>query len=302
MRALLERPVALRRLRRVGDADDAAEVDRGVHDAGDVRLALRGVGVEQIVPGPAAEDGVELPAQVPRVADAGAHALPHEGRHGVGGVAGEHDAAAAPRLRDQGAEGVDGVAHHLGLLGLHPRGEQLPDVRLALQVLPRLAGQAHELPAAADPAVLHAARHDGRGAPGVAVLAAGRDVEHHAWVQLHVHDQPIRLEAAVLAPDPQGLAHEAVGAVRADGVARPDGAGLVPSNSCSLILDVVAAVGEAVELPAEVQVDVRPPATSARKSASRLGWWTKLTSGPPDMDPLLQSIESSSSQSALNHW
>ena len=71
----------------------------------------------------------ELPGEVHRVADARAHALAHEGRGLVRGVAGEEQPAPPPGVGDERVEGVDGSALELGLLGREPAVEQLPDPR-----------------------------------------------------------------------------------------------------------------------------------------------------------------------------
>ena len=87
----------------------------------------------------AVEHEVELPGQVGGVAQAGAHALPGERRHEVGGVAGEEHAPGAPPLGVAGVERVDGVALEPGVAGVHvPRREQLPRPRLVVELVERL--------------------------------------------------------------------------------------------------------------------------------------------------------------------
>ena len=65
--------------------------------------------VEQRVGGDAAQDEVELPGEVRRVAQARAQALPQERRGQVGGVADEERAAVAQVVGEHRAELVDGV-------------------------------------------------------------------------------------------------------------------------------------------------------------------------------------------------
>ena len=115
------------RLGGVGDADDLAqlhgELDAGAH----LGPAFGLVGVEQLIGGPAGEHQVELPGQVGGVPDTGAHALPGEGRHLVGGVTGQEDPAGPPALGEAGVEGVHGVALQLGVVGVHvPRARAAP--------------------------------------------------------------------------------------------------------------------------------------------------------------------------------
>jgi hypothetical protein len=81
--------VPLGRLLWVGDADDLAELDGHADRVLDVGTSLGPVGVQQLLAGDAAQDQVQLPGQVGGVANAGAHALPGEGGHQVGGVAGQ---------------------------------------------------------------------------------------------------------------------------------------------------------------------------------------------------------------------
>jgi len=71
---------------RIGNADDVAELHRELDRLASVREPLELVGVEQRVGCVALEDEVELPRQVGGIPDAGAHALPGEWRHLVGGI------------------------------------------------------------------------------------------------------------------------------------------------------------------------------------------------------------------------
>jgi hypothetical protein len=72
--------VARRGGRPVQGAHDPAHADGELDEAAGVRLALRLIGVEQRLVGLAREHRVQLPGQVGRVAQAGAHALAGEGR------------------------------------------------------------------------------------------------------------------------------------------------------------------------------------------------------------------------------
>ena len=134
-------------LGRVGHADDLAERHREVDDRPDVVAALDLVGVEQAGRRTPGQHQVELPRQVGGVAQARAHALAGEGRHLVGGVAGEQHVARAPPIGPPGLEPVDGVALERGVAGRDvPGREQLPRPVRVVELLDGLAGQPHELP------------------------------------------------------------------------------------------------------------------------------------------------------------
>ena len=77
------------------------------HGAG-VWFSLLLVAVQDAGREVAGQDACELPRQVHRVAQAGAHALPDERRSEVGGVAEQKDVAASPSVGELGPEGVLG--------------------------------------------------------------------------------------------------------------------------------------------------------------------------------------------------
>ena len=83
----------------------AVEVDELLRDG----LALRRVGAQQLRPGPPAQDGAELPPEVPRVGHRHVHALPGLRAVRVAGVAGDED----PRVRPVVPHVVERVAEPL---------------------------------------------------------------------------------------------------------------------------------------------------------------------------------------------
>ena len=126
------RLVARRGLGRVGDADDLAELDREV-DRGDRARAAAPPRRSRAASGAArpVEDEVELPREVGRVADPGAHALAGERRHQVRGVAGEEDPPVLPPLGDPGLERVDGVPFDAGVARVHVPRRRAASTRVA---------------------------------------------------------------------------------------------------------------------------------------------------------------------------
>ncbi len=142
-------------------ADAEGEPD---HAAG-VRFSLLLVGVEDVGGQVAREDAGQLPRQVHRVAQAGAHALADERRGEVGGVAEQEDAAAPPAVGELGAEGVLGDADQFessSATRADPRRDQRPQRVEGVEVVGGLAGQQPELPAVAGLADAHVgARADG---------------------------------------------------------------------------------------------------------------------------------------------
>ena len=105
---------------RIEFARHARHLHRKADDPLALRLALGRVGVQKSFARLAAQDEVELPREVARVADAGAKALAHERRHQMSGVAGQEDAAAAHRLGQERAELVDGVASEVRVVRAEP--------------------------------------------------------------------------------------------------------------------------------------------------------------------------------------
>src|SRR6266850_1790282 len=87
-------PVPLGGDLRIGGLDDGAQAQRLLDVDAHVRRALRLVAVEPVRAG-------ELPGEVRRAADAGAHALAEERRRLVRGVAGDEEAPVAPALGDE---------------------------------------------------------------------------------------------------------------------------------------------------------------------------------------------------------
>ena len=212
------RLVARRGLGRVGDADHLAELDREVDRRAGARSALLVVGGQERRRGAPVEHEVELPRQVGRVAEAGAHALSGERRHLVRGVAGEEDPPDLPPRGDPRLERVDGVPLEAGVARVHvPRREQLPGPGLLVQVLDPFLGEAHELPAPA----ARSARHGGGRPRRVADLEVGR-VEDPGLVEDHVDDEPVVEEAPVVDVDAEQGANGRVGAVAADDVPGAD--------------------------------------------------------------------------------
>src|SRR4051794_26328414 len=79
-------------------SDDATDDDRAPRERPHLRLALGRVRVEDPLVGLAADDGRELPAQVPGVPHARSHALTNPRRHDMRSVAEEESPALPPAL------------------------------------------------------------------------------------------------------------------------------------------------------------------------------------------------------------
>ena len=176
------------------------------------------VGVEQRVGGAAVEHEVELPGQVGGVADA-RRTCPARRTAASGG---RRRRRGAPGRRATARRSGPGTCRRRGARGGRCRGAR-PTARAA----PRPAasslssssvscGQAHELPA---PPAGPAGHRGGR--PGrVADLEVDR-IEHARLVEDDVDDEPVVEEPEVVHGDAEQVAHGAVGAVAADGVAGP---------------------------------------------------------------------------------
>ena len=159
---------AARRIGRCGRAagHQPADRDGDLHHPAGVRAPFRLVGVQQPVVGVAPHDEGELPGQVGRVADAGAHALSDERRGQVGRVAEQEQPPVAPAVGDGTPEGVGGLPQEGQLVHIHPgqpRPDQLEDLGV-VEVLGSLAGAQPELP----PVAAGHDRHEGGGPVGVA--------------------------------------------------------------------------------------------------------------------------------------
>src|SRR3954469_614478 len=90
----------------------------------------------------------ELPGQIGGVADAGAHALAHEGGRLVAGVAQQEDAAGPPALGHERVKAIDRGTPDFDRIRIDEAGELLPDIVAAVETLRRLARQQLYLPAA----------------------------------------------------------------------------------------------------------------------------------------------------------
>src|SRR5207253_5187145 len=96
----------------------------------------------------ASEYEAELPRQVGGVSQPGAETLPREGWCLVGSVTGEQHAPSPPFRHPTGLEPVDGVTLEAGVAGVGvPRLEESPRGGLVVELVDRLAGKRHELPA-----------------------------------------------------------------------------------------------------------------------------------------------------------
>ena len=212
------RVVARRGVVRIRHADHLAELHRELDRPPRARQPLDLVRVEQLVAGTPGEDEVELPGEVGGVAQSGAHPLAGERRHLVGGVAGEERPSGAPARGVPGLERVHRVALQPGVARMHvPRREQLPRSGLVVELVERLVGEPHELPAAAT----GAARHRGGRPRRIADLHVDR-IEHAGLVEDDVDDQPVVEEAEIDDVDAGEPADGAVGTVAADHVASSD--------------------------------------------------------------------------------
>src|SRR5262252_1267962 len=199
----------------------------------DVRLSLALVTVEQRIMRTGAQHERELPGQIGGVADAGAHALPHEGRRLVAGIAGEEDAAGAPALGDQRVKAIDRRAPDLDCRRVDEAREVPRHILRRAERLRRLARQELDLPA---PQVAWT-DDEGRGPLRPAVLDAfPRQFDRTR--EAHVDHHPPFVEGEVLVADAELPAHEAVGAVAADETARRNGALRSACPACAAQYDV----------------------------------------------------------------
>src|SRR5947208_15452175 len=162
----------------------------------------------------AAEDQGELPGEVVRVSHPRAHALAHERRHGVRRVAGEKDPTDAPLAGEARLEGVDELADRFDVVACDAEfTEQLPGLFRVGEIRRVLGGTNVPFPSAV---VLAEGKHRGRTAR-VADLT-GVEVDGEVAFAAGVEDQPVLVEAEVLALDSEPAADAAVGAVAGDEV------------------------------------------------------------------------------------
>ena len=151
---------------RVRGLDDRAEADRELDELAHVGAALGLAGVEQRFAGRAGHHHPELPGEVGGVPDAGAHALPEEGRGLVRAVPGQHQPAAAPRCGEQRMEGVDRGALDADVVRADRVGQHRPDPLGPHDPGFVVARHEHDLPAM--PGALHV--YPGHRPARVAVL------------------------------------------------------------------------------------------------------------------------------------
>jgi hypothetical protein len=163
------------------------------------------IGVQQVIGRACTQDQIELPGQVGRVAQPGAHALSEEGRHLVRGVADQEHALVTPVPGHQAVEGVDGGALDLERSAGEPGRDEVAD----------LAGLEHggRVVAVHQPElepVAPGGHRDRVGGPSGVAPADGAARFFLGRVQDQVDDQPGFLEVQVfdveadLVPDPAG--------------------------------------------------------------------------------------------------
>ena len=165
-------------------------------------------------------------------------------------------------------------------------------VASSTELLERLVGQAHELPAPAT----GSSRHRGRRPVRIADLEVDR-IEHPRLVEDDVDDQPVVEEPAVVDADVEQLAHRRVGAVAADDVRgrgprrRSCSRRMTRSSCCSSASTAtprrISSVGNA-----------RSPRSSA---ASSSGWQNIDENGQPDAAVPMRPKRSSVVPAALRH-
>ena len=226
------------------------------------RPPLGVVGAQELRAAPALHHGLELPAEIDRVADAGVHAEAAGRRHQMGGVAGDEDAVGAVAVGDQLAphpahDGEDFVVE----VAAHGALERRADVVLGMVDLLRRADDRHaEAVGAVDrddgePDALRADEDEAVAFALVVQLGKVRAAEHH------VGGVGQRRRAAH--GDAELLAHRAGAAVGADHVVGFDGFGLAGLGVAHPRADAVRRFGERDELAVVAQRGVRRPLREA---------------------------------------
>ena len=138
------------------------------------------------------------------------------------GVTGEEGTSVAPTRRDPGLERVDDVTLEPGVSGVDVPGcEEFPRARRLVEFVDRLVREPHELPAATTgPA------RDRRGRTGRITDLLVHGVEDPRFVEDHVDDEPVVVEATVVDIDVEEVADGRVGAVAPDDVRRRERLGI----------------------------------------------------------------------------
>ena len=218
--------------------------------------ALRLVGVEQRVAGRAGNDHRELPGEVGRIPDPGAHALPEKRGGLVGAVSGEHRSTATPRDRDQRVERVDGGTFDANVLRADGVGEHRPDSRRLHDLRFVVARHEHDLPPMPEP--LHV--HPGHRPARVAVLdrvvgEAPRPFRFRA--RGDIDDEPGLMEAEIQHRGADRVAHHRPCSVAADDVARRELARSAGREVPDGDRHVVTCVENPRRLVPEPDIDVR---------------------------------------------
>ena len=183
----------------------SAELNPAFDNSTHVRVTLLLVGVQQIRVS-TAQRQIELESHVLGVPDSRAHALAEEGRHLMGGIAGEQDASDPPGVGDQRPEGVGAHSDQFGVVWAQVAGGSVPDPLGLALLLELQLGVEHE----ADPLVFVPAGDNRRRLLRVADLHH-REIDR--GVELEVADHPRFTETVVVLVDAEVLAHEAVAAV-----------------------------------------------------------------------------------------
>src|SRR5690242_15767392 len=158
-----------------------------------MRLALPLVGVEQGIRRVLAQDAVELPREIRRIANPSAHALTQKGRRLVAGVPGEEHPALAPDLGEQRVESVDRRAPELDAREIDEAADLPCDVLGLAESLRVFAGKKLDLPAAQ----ASWSRNERRGPGRPAVLDASRG-QLDRRLEQHIDHHPPLVEAKVL--------------------------------------------------------------------------------------------------------
>ena len=250
------------------------------------------VGVQQPFRREPAEHEVQPPFQADGVTDPGYEALPEERRHDVRRVARQQDASRPPLPRHEGPELEHGRALQVPLVWGHAEEpHHLPGAVGGGEAGFVVAGQQHELEALALVA-------DPEQAPRPFRIADLRVVvlELQRCERRDVIHRPFLLETQIGDTAAELLAHEAVGAVGADNIARAHltaGRGFRPSAVRVLLeaggrdLDCLAGLRHLLHLVAHVDLDAGQEADPRGQRVLDVGLVGEVVRRPPgDLVPV----------------
>ena len=195
--------------------DDRPEPAGDLNHLSHHRSTLDFICVEDLLGSLPVEDGGKFPRKIDRVLHPSVHALPCEGRHQVGGVAGKENPADTPAVSDAGVEGVDSLPLDLEPVDARFFLDERPNHLVAAQLLLALARQLHEFPT-------HAIADRGELDRWAARIAPESDsLDAMIWDNC-IDDEPALRIGRAFEFHAEAFANAAGPAVASDDISRPD--------------------------------------------------------------------------------